>query len=115
MLQNGLALQFAPDEIRSDRDLLLEVVRDTEQGWRALEFAAPDFRCDREILLLAIRSGWDGWKVLSFADASLRGPDGRDVVLEAVRCNGRALQFATAELRADRDVVSAAIQQSGWA
>ena len=39
----------------------------------------------------------------------------RDIVLAAVRQNSRALQYATVELRADRDIVLAAVERNGRA
>ena len=43
----------------------------------------------------------------------LRGD--RDVVLAAVQQDGDALEYASAELQADREVVLAAVQQDGYA
>ena len=39
----------------------------------------------------------------------------RDVVLAAVQQNGLALQYASEDLRKDRDVVLAAMEQNGYA
>ena len=50
---------------------------------------------------------------LAYASAELRGD--REVVLAAVNQYGGALQFASAELRGDREVVLAAVKQYGEA
>ena len=50
---------------------------------------------------------------LEYASLELRAD--REVVLEAVQQDGRALQYASEELQADREVVLAAVQQNGWA
>ena len=50
---------------------------------------------------------------LEHASAELRAD--REVVLAAVQQNGMALQYASAELQADREVVLAAVQQHGGA
>ena len=39
----------------------------------------------------------------------------REVALAAVQQRGLALEYASPELRADREVVLAAVQQEGWA
>ena len=46
------------------------------------------------------------------ADAALKAD--KDVVLAAVAQDGLALEYASAALQADRDVVLAAVAQSGW-
>jgi len=52
-----------------------------------------------------------GWR--SYASEPLKAD--RDVVLAAVQQNGWALRYAADELRANKDVVVAAVSQSGWA
>ena len=54
----------------------------------------------------------DGW-ALEYATEELRGD--REVVMTAVAQAGGALQYATEELRGDRDVVMTAIASLGWA
>ena len=49
---------------------------------------------------------------LEYASATLRND--RDVVLTAVQQNGRSLQYASETLRNDRDVVLAAVEQNGY-
>jgi Domain of unknown function (DUF4116) len=50
---------------------------------------------------------------LQYASAALRAD--REVALAAVQQHGRALQFVSAAFRADREIVLAAVQQHGWA
>ena len=50
---------------------------------------------------------------LEYASAELRAD--REVVRSAAQKDGRALQYASAELRADREVVLAAVAQNGEA
>jgi hypothetical protein len=50
---------------------------------------------------------------LNYASAELKAD--KDVVLEAVQEDGSALQYACAELKADKDVVLEACRQNGLA
>ena len=52
-------------------------------------------------------------QALQFADPSLRS--NRAVVLEAVKQNGQALEWTDPSLRNDRAVVLEAVRQDGWA
>jgi len=52
-------------------------------------------------------------RALHFTAPALKAD--REVVLAAVRQNGRALKFASAEMQADREVVLAAVRQNEWA
>ena len=54
----------------------------------------------------------DGWG-LGCAAEELRAD--REVVLAAVRQHGRGLEYAAEELRADREVVLAVVRRDGWA
>ena len=51
------------------------------------------------------------WRQLQYASAELK--DDREIVMEAVKQNGRALQFASAELQGDREFVMVAVKQNG--
>ena len=65
---------------------------------------------DGELLLAAVRK--DG-RALQYASAELQAD--RGLVLAAVRKDGRALQYASAELQADRELVLAAVRKNGRA
>ena len=52
---------------------------------------------------------------MSLKEASAELQDDRDVVLAAVKQNGKALQFASEARRDDKEIVLAAIQQNDWA
>lgn len=74
----------------------------------ALGRAPEDLRGDREVVLAAVRQ--EG-RALEFASEALRAD--REVVLEAVRQNGFALAHAAPALRGERVVVQAAARQNG--
>jgi len=99
---SGSAICFASGELRSDRGLLLEAVK--YQG-SLLGEAAEQLRGDRAFVLEAVKlSG----KALGGASEELRGS--RDFVLEAARSGcGSALQGAADFLRADRELVLEAV------
>ena len=85
------SLQFASEELRADRAVVLQAVR---QNGLALQFASDELRADRDVVLVAVRQNGSA---LQFASDELRAD--RDVALVAVRQNGSALQFASDELR----------------
>lgn len=103
----GMALWFAPPELRADREAVLVAV---EASGQALQFAAAALRADRGIVLAAVRQA--GW-ALQFASLSLQAD--REVVLAAVQQSGWALEFAAPILRGDRDVVAVAVRRDGLA
>ena len=105
--QNGMALQYASEQLKSDRDVVLAAIR--KNSW-ALEFASEQLKGDKDVVLAAVQQ--DGW-ALEFASEQLKGD--KDVVLAAVQQNGLALQYASEQLKGDRAVVLAAIQQDGRA
>ena len=131
-LQAGAALELAAGTLRADRDLVMQVV--TEDG-RALEHAAAELQADVEVVRaavtqhgLALRHAAPALRAqpetvlaavrqhgvaLQFAADGAQGPQGvRGVVLVAVAQAGSALQYASAEQRADWNVVAAAAAQN---
>ena len=105
--QNGRALTWASQELCEDPDVVLAAVQ--QYRW-ALDHASPEFHGDRDIVLAAVKQGGTA---LCYASDELSGD--RKVVLAAVQQNGEALQYASRELRGDRDIVLAAVQQHGSA
>ena len=87
-------------ELKSDRDFILEAVK---QDGRALRWASVELRDDEELVLEAKRQNGGA---LRWASAELR--DDEELVLEAVKQDGRALQFASEALRGNRIVKVAA-------
>ena len=63
----------------------------------------------REVVIEAVRQDGDA---LQFASEELTHD--RDVLMEAVRQNGDALRFASEELNGDREVVIEAVRQAEW-
>ena len=66
---------------------------------------------DREEMLEAVKK--DGW-ALQYASDSIKAD--REVVLEALKESfGNALEYASDTLKADREVVLEAVRSDGWA
>jgi len=76
----------------------------------AIERAPESLRADRDFMLQVVR---ENGEALQYASPDLRRD--RGVVLEAVRQNGFALQFAATDLRGDADLVLEAVRQTGLA
>ncbi|CAJ1361959.1 unnamed protein product [Effrenium voratum] len=102
--KNGL-LRHAPEELRGDREFMLEAVA---QDGRALQYASEELRGTREFMLAAVAQ--DG-RALQYASEELRGD--REFMLAAVAQDGYALHFASKELCGDREFVLAALAQNG--
>ena len=104
---NLLAFRYASEELRGDREVVLEAVR---QNGNALRYASKELQGDRELVLEAVRQ--DGI-ALWYASKELK--EDREVVLAAVTKDGDSLQYASKELRGDPQVVLAAVRQDGYA
>ena len=68
------------------------------------------YRADREVVLQAVRQNG---KALQYASEELKND--REVVLQAITQNGKALQYASPELQDDEEVVLQAVAQNGEA
>mmetsp|Transcript_13785 Transcript_13785/g.26298 ORF Transcript_13785/g.26298 Transcript_13785/m.26298 type:complete len:299 (-) Transcript_13785:38-934(-) len=93
----GEAFQFAADNLKQDREVVLEAVR---VNGLALQYAANDVREDRAFMLEVVQI--DG-QALKYASERFRAD--REVVLAAVRQNGAALVYASEDLLADFELL----------
>lgn len=129
---NGYALRYASSNLRCDREIVLEAVRNVGGAIRfigdsklleltdacnALLVAAEcaifnlnctfdNLRCDREIVLEAVQN--DG-RALLFVNTMLKSD--YEVVLTAVKSRGYSLKFANDEFRRNRKIASLAVKQ----
>jgi len=113
--KHGAALEFASASLRADQEVVLAAVA---QRGDALEHAAPELWSDAAVMRAAAsRASRNGFvsmlPVMADAPPLLRGD--RDVVLAAVTQSGRGLEFASSALKADQGVVLAAVAQDGAA
>ena len=128
------ALEMASPALKNDAELFAACLLHHHDGWRALslagndirnsqervseacaldtraiEFASETLKHDREFFLRVIVGDKEGI-ALKYAGSALCAD--KEVVLAAVQESGGALRFASQELRADRDVVMAAVRKS---
>jgi hypothetical protein len=131
--QNGLALQFASEKLRADPDVVKIAVdqnpkslehadlhrmrADSRQHWLGevgkngmlLQNAPDAIKQDRIVVLAAMNQNGLAFKHIPHdVKSGLR----REALLAAVAQNGLALQFGSAQLRADPDIVAAALAQN---
>jgi len=107
---DGRALQYASEELRANKEIVLAAIKKAEYpGW-ALKYASEELRANKEILLEAVKN--DG-EALNFASEELRA--NKEIVLAAVNVNGDVLEYASKELQADKEVVLCAIKECGYA
>lgn len=105
VLRDWQKLGVAPLATRSDKELVIEVVRDS---WgMALCHASETLRGDRDVVLEAVRLRGE---TLRFASDDVKG--NREVVGEAVRESWHAFQYASEALRGDPDIALEAMTQS---
>jgi hypothetical protein len=104
--QNPHSMAFATADLRRDRMFMLDAVK---FSWHTLQYASGDIDVDllgdREIVLEAVKQ--DG-AALQFASSRLQNE--RRVTMTAVESNGRALQYCGAEMKKDREIVLAAVE-----
>ena len=95
-------LEDACVETRSDREVVLEVVR-SAGAWHLL-FASDEIRSDAEFMRAAVGGNSD---ILLYVADRLKLD--RDAVINALRRNGNALRYAHDTMKADAEVVTAAL------
>jgi len=105
--QRRSILQSAPEEMRSDRVIVLEAVC---RFGSDLQYASAELQADPKVALAA----WaEEPRAGNFIAESLRSD--RDFALEAVSLEGFRLGFFAEGVRLDREVVLAALRQNGMA
>jgi len=102
----GNALQYVDKhaEIWSDQEFVLRMV---EMQGNALKFAADHLRADKKVVVAAIKESSDA---LEFVDKNATLWEDEAVVLSLVQSTGRALQFASEQLKENKEVVLAAVR-----
>lgn len=95
-------LIYASDELKQDKEFVLEVVRQNGSTLKYTDY----FKQDKEVVLEAVRG--NGF-ALEYAAEELRG--NKEVVLEAVQKSGYALMYASPELKNDKEIVMTALNQ----
>eukprot|EP00439_Symbiodinium_sp_Y106_P051932 s2555_g6.t3 len=103
--QDWRAIQFAGENLRADKSFMLQAL---QYSGFALQFASQALRCDREVVLEAVRK--DGCSIRHAFYQAFR--EEFDIVKEAVANDWRALQFASSEMKKNKEIALVAIEQS---
>ena len=105
------ACEHMSDRLKSDEDFIMKFVG--EFGLEILEHVSADLMSDRRFFL---KISWfqvdcvnEEWKIdlLQYASEELKAD--REIVMGAVKLHGEALRHASAELRGDREIVTEAL------
>eukprot|EP01052_Picozoa_sp_SAG31_P058957 SAG31_NODE_18304_length_641_cov_0.710332_1_plen_118_part_10 len=88
---------FATDSETADREAVLKAV---QRNWKAFLYASDDLKGDRQVVLEVLKQDGPPAHILPLSSEELRGD--REIVLEAVTQDGVALQYASEELKGDR-------------
>lgn len=97
---NGSALSCVSNELKDDGEVVRAAVR---SHGLALGHAGNKFRSDRQLVLEALRKRTMGFSALEYASGDLKRD--RDVALAAVGASASALLQMSPELRKDREIV----------
>lgn len=96
------ALEYASEELKGNRDLVLTVV---QQCGSALQYAAADMKDDGRIVLAAVQN--DGLALKSVSEQMKKN---EWVVMAAVQENGLAIQYAAEEMKNNERIILVALQ-----
>jgi|GEM_PF-2175101 len=103
--KNGMALQYASEALKNNRDLVLAAV--LQRGGKIFQYASTALKEDHTYVLSVIQQS-----ACSFKYASKNLKTNREFVLAALAINGIALQYVSKAFRNDKDVVLAAMKQN---
>ena len=109
------ATEYASEELRSNKEFMRKAIEVT--NGEAFSGATDELKNDKEMVLFAVSHGsaphqCDPDIILRYASEAIRAD--KDVVLAAVRRNGWSLEYASEELKADKDVVLVATINNSW-
>ncbi|MBA3722857.1 MAG: DUF4116 domain-containing protein [Parachlamydiaceae bacterium] len=118
--QNGLALEFASDQLKSDLDCIKAALQQNKNAFKfvhqdivnnrsflialmkeceiSLSLLPLKYRADQEVVGLAIRRNW---KELEFASIELR--NNKELMLFALKINNESIQFIGESLKENED------------
>ncbi|CAE6920617.1 unnamed protein product [Symbiodinium sp. CCMP2592] len=106
ILQNAMALEFASEVLRTRRDVVLMAV---VRNGHALQFASEDLQQDHTLVLTAARRFFFADWSWFFQDKAIK--DRRHIAIAAVSMDASALPHTGRQ--ADKEVVLAALQRDG--
>lgn len=105
--RNGCLLEYASEELRDDKEVVLTAIHDCPYSFK---YASKRLLGDREIVSVAIEKN-NAVDVFRYVSEELQNDIG--LALKIVSKYGWALQWMPLSLRSDRDVVLAAVRHWG--
>ncbi len=109
--ESNRPLSLTDIQLAVKRKALLQKIRDVYPSEIThLISSSPIFQKDKEVILEAVKRNG---RALEYASLELKND--KDIVLEAVKQNGRALVFASDDLKINREVFLEAVKQDGRA
>lgn len=111
--QNWLALQYVSQRLKDDKDVVITAIK---QNWHAIYYASNKFRNDKFIIqeygpvtksIVMTEVKKDGLAL--WRDDFAHRIDEYDIVVQAVKQNGLALQYVSGELKSNKEIVLTAI------
>ena len=102
--ENGRALQYATEELKGDRKIVMAAV---SKNGGALQYATEELKGDRKIVMTAVSN--DG---LALQHATEELKCDREIVMTAVSVDGLALRCSTKELKDDGEILQHALERS---
>ena len=102
--QDGSALLFATEELKSDPEIVMKAV--SNNGY-ALRYATEERKGDPEIVMKAVSKHGDA---LQYATDALKGDP--KVVMKAVSQHALALSYATEDVKGDEKIMRRALEKS---
>jgi hypothetical protein len=107
--QSGYSFEFISERLRNNRELLIDSVKQLKSGYK-LQYASLNLKSDKNLILeLLDYVNESKWMLLHASDNIKTN---KEVVLKAVRIEGSTLEFAALELQSSRDVVYEAVLQN---
>ncbi len=101
LFEDGFSLRFASEEMRKDRDIVLEAVQNNGLD---LEFASDELKRDKSIVLEAVEQ--NGW-AFKYAAGVLKTD--RDIILKAATDNGWIYDHIPKEMLIDDSGILSAV------
>ncbi|MBO4770847.1 MAG: DUF4116 domain-containing protein [Clostridia bacterium] len=101
VLLRGECLKFAPDSLRSDRNVILKVVKNCPS---AFVYASGELQNDRKFVKQAVNQNAE---VIKYVSDHLKNDKG--IALLAVRKDGGNLAFLSEKMQNDADVIEASL------
>ncbi len=102
---NGLALEAASEDLKNDKDLVLQAIEHSNYGY-ALEYASPSLRANKQVVETAALNDIDS---IRFADKSLL-EDG-DFAKTLIQIDPNSLRYLSENLRENSGLVLLAITE----